>query len=260
MSPQREPVFNMPPVITTLLLLMGAVYLIMTVLPEEMGTFLLLDWSFIPARFAAGLGLDPMTALQAALGQKLGAEEAEIIQFLTEEDGMRPWTLLSYALLHGSAAHLVLNGVWLAAFGSPLARRIGTERFLLLFGFSVIGGGLTHFVINWYDVSPLVGASAGIAGCMAAASLFMFQPGAEFSGLAFGRTGAGHPPALSLREALRDQRVAWFLGSWLAINLLTGLFNPVPGGAGHIAWEAHIGGFVFGLLAFPMLDPFGRRR
>ncbi|MFZ4787088.1 MAG: rhomboid family intramembrane serine protease [Beijerinckiaceae bacterium] len=260
MSSQREPVFNLPPVITALLLLMGAIFFVMVLLPEEMGSFLLLDWSFIPARFAAGLGLDPLAALQTASGQKLSAEDAVIIQFLTEEDTMRPWTLLSYALLHGSGLHLFLNGVWLAAFGSPLARRVGAERFLLLFGLCAIGGGLTHFALNWYDVSPLVGASAGIAGCMAAAALFMFQPGAGLSGLSFGRPSAHQPPALSLREAFRDQRVMWFLGTWLAINLLTGLFNPVPGGSDHIAWEAHIGGFIVGLALFPLLDPVGRSR
>lgn len=260
MSSQREPVFNLPPVITALLLLMGAIFFVMVLLPEEMGSFLLLDWSFIPARFAAGLGLDPLAALQTASSQKLSAEDAVIIQFLTEEDTMRPWTLLSYALLHGSGLHLFLNGVWLAAFGSPLARRIGAERFLLLFGLCAIGGGLTHFALNWYDVSPLVGASAGIAGCMAAAALFMFQPGGGLSGLSFGRPSAHQPPALSLREAFRDQRVMWFLGTWLAINLLTGLFNPVPGGSDHIAWEAHIGGFIVGLALFPLLDPVGRSR
>jgi membrane associated rhomboid family serine protease len=95
---------------------------------------------------------------------------------------------------------------------------------------------------------------------MAAAALFMFQPGAGLSGLSFGKPSDHHPPALSLREAFRDQRVMWFLGSWLAINLLTGLFNPVPGGSDHIAWEAHIGGFIVGLALFPMLDPVGRAR
>jgi membrane associated rhomboid family serine protease len=95
---------------------------------------------------------------------------------------------------------------------------------------------------------------------MAAAALFMFQSGAGLSGLSFGRPSDRHPPALSLREAFRDQRVMWFLGTWLAINLLTGLFNPVPGGSDHIAWEAHIGGFIVGLTLFPMLDPVGRAR
>ena len=109
MSAPREPILNLPPVITALILVMGAVHAILTFLPEDFGSFLLLDWSFIPARFAAGLGLDPLAALQAALGQKLSSDDAVIIQFLTEEDTMRPWTLLSYAFLHGSGMHLGLN-------------------------------------------------------------------------------------------------------------------------------------------------------
>lgn len=259
MAHQREPMFNFPPVISGLLLVMIGIHVVMMALPDDLGSFLVLDWSFIPARFADGIGLDPLAAYQSAYGHQPTGVEAVIFQILNEEDVTRPWTLLTYALLHGSNAHLLINGFWLAAFGSPLARRLGTERFLLLFGLSVIGGGLTHFAMNWYDAVPLVGASAGIAGCMASAALFMFQPGSGLAASGFGSDFIDPPPALRLSEALRDRRVQWFLGTWLVINLITGMVNPVSGGSEHIAWEAHIGGFLVGLLAFPLLDPVGRR-
>ena len=59
----REPVFNVPLVVTILIVLMLGMQLLMVFGPEEWATSLLLDWSFIPARLAAALGLDPMQAL-----------------------------------------------------------------------------------------------------------------------------------------------------------------------------------------------------
>ena len=59
--------------------------------------------------------------------------------------------------------------------------------------------------------------------------------------------------------AIRDRRVLIFLGVWFGTNLLFGLFG---GGiaSGAVAWEAHIGGFVAGLLFFPVFDPVPRMR
>jgi membrane associated rhomboid family serine protease len=253
----HEPVFNLPPVITGLLVFMLAVQLVLVFGSENFATTLLLDWSFIPARFSSSFGLDPLLALQQAKGSALSGEEALVMNFLVEEGEMRPWTLLTYAALHGSWEHLFLNSVWLAAFGAPLARRIGSERFLMLFGLSVMGGAALHYALNWFDAMPLVGASAGIAGVMASASLFMFQPGAPLSGRVVIGKEHFHPRALRLREVWRDHRVKWFLGIWLALNLLTGLFSLTPGGgAGPIAWEAHLGGFVTGFFAFRSFDPW----
>jgi membrane associated rhomboid family serine protease len=252
-----EPMFNVPKVVLGLIGVMLGVELLLVFGSENFATTLLIDWSFIPARFAAALGLDPLLAMQQARGAALTGEESMVMNFVIDEAQMRPWTLLTYAALHGSWEHLFLNIVWLAAFGAPLARRIGAERFLMLFGLSVIGGAGLHFALNWYEAMPLVGASAGIAGIMAAVSLFMFQPGASLSGgLVTGRE-VYHPPALRLSAVWRDRRVMWFLGIWLGLNLLTGFFSLTPGGgAGPIAWEAHLGGFVTGFLAFRSFDPW----
>jgi membrane associated rhomboid family serine protease len=59
--------------------------------------------------------------------------------------------------------------------------------------------------------------------------------------------------------ALRDTRVLAFLGVWFGLNLFFGLFAGGGGFAsGPIAWEAHIGGFIAGLLLFPYFDPVER--
>ena len=252
----REPVFNLPKVVIVLILLMITLQGVRMFGAVDWATTLLLDWSFIPARLAASLGLDPFSALQTANGGPLTGDYAVVMQFLTKEDSARPWTLLTYAALHGSWEHLFLNSVWLAAFGAPLARRIGSERFLMVFGLSVIGGATFHFALNWYDAMPLIGASAGIAGVMASVSLFMFQPGAPLSRGSFFGDQEIHPPALRLSEVWHDHRVMWFLGLWMGLNLVTGVFSLAPGDAGPIAWEAHVGGFITGFFAFRSFDPW----
>jgi membrane associated rhomboid family serine protease len=89
---------------------------------------------------------------------------------------------------------------------------------------------------------------------MAGASRFVFASG----GPMWGRGGAAayHHPAAPLSVVMRDRRVLTFLGVWFGLNLLFGLTSGQTGlASGTIAWEAHIGGFVAGLLLFPLFDP-----
>jgi membrane associated rhomboid family serine protease len=64
-------------------------------------------------------------------------------------------------------------------------------------------------------------------------------------------------PLLPAAVVLRLRPVVIFLAVWMAINLVTGLVGLGPG-ADNIAWEAHVGGFVGGLLAFYALAPRAR--
>ena len=63
-------------------------------------------------------------------------------------------------------------------------------------------------------------------------------------------------PAAPLWVALRDRRIVVFLGAWFGLNILFGLGTlAVPGLDQEVAWQAHIGGFLAGLLLFPLFDP-----
>ena len=174
--------------------------------------------------------------------------------------GVRLWTLLSYGLLHGSWLHLASNGLWLAAFGSPVARRLGPGRFLNLLALSTIGGALLHWWSRDLDVLPLVGASAGISGATAAAIRFVFAPGLRFGELGDDAVVKAIP-AEPLGQLWRNSRALLFTGIWFATNILFGAgLVPIFGEETSIAWEAHIGGFVVGLLLFPLLDRGQQRR
>jgi membrane associated rhomboid family serine protease len=165
------------------------------------------------------------------------------------------WTFVTYALIHGDIGHLVLNGVWLLAFCSPVARRFGTLRFLAFMVVTAAAGAATHLVTHFGELLPMVGASASISGAMAAAMRFAFQRGGPL-GMWRDSDDAYRVPALSLAASLRDVRVLAFLFVWFGANLLFGVgalglsVSDQP-----IAWQAHIGGFLAGLVGFAVFDP-----
>ena len=166
------------------------------------------------------------------------------------------WTFVTYAFLHGSLAHVGLNSVWFLPFGSAVARRFGTLRFVGFFLATAIAGALVHLATHYGEVFPMIGASAAISGFMAGAMRFAFQRGGPLAMFQTGDLSAYQVPAEPLKVALTDTRVLVFLFAWFGLNLLFGI-GPLNlfGGEQSIAWEAHIGGFVAGLLLFSWFDP-----
>ena len=66
-------------------------------------------------------------------------------------------------------------------------------------------------------------------------------------------------PALSLIKSLQNSRVLGFLAVWFGLNIITGLGAIAIGASAQsIAWQAHIGGFVAGLVLFSLFDPVPR--
>ena len=116
-------------------------------------------------------------------------------------------TPFTYAFLHGGLAHLAINMVWLAAFGSPLANRLGTLRFALFWVVTALAAAGLHWAIYPLDPAPLVGASGAISGMMGAAARFGFNMDRRSGRAAF----AG--PALPVSEVLRSRNVDDFSGS-----------------------------------------------
>jgi membrane associated rhomboid family serine protease len=129
----------------------------------------------------------------------------------------------TYAFLHGGLLHLVLNGVMLAVMGQVLERRLGPAKFLAVFMAGVIGGALTHALIGGSAEAPLVGASAGVGALYGA-----------------GMVLRGRGVSLGANSQILVALTAFFV-----ITNLLGLVMPV---LGHIAYAAHLGGFVAGIL------------
>ena len=252
--PPREPVFNLPAVVLASIVLLLAIHALGAALGPRGSFDIVLDFGFIPALWTMKLDPDAVReiARRALEGDALDAgRELGAARYILTQGSGGFWTPLTYAGLHGSWLHVGLNSLWLAAFGTPVARRIGPERFLWLCALTALAGAAAHWMTQPYDVTPMIGASAIVSGMMAAAARFAFsQPGRR-----------GLPPHLAprlgLSEMLRNRTAMIFIGVWFAINLLFGA-AAVPLGlatdAG-IAWQAHIGGFVVGLFAFPLFDP-----
>jgi membrane associated rhomboid family serine protease len=234
-QPRRERMLNVPAVVVALLAVLALVYAVIAwVLTDRQTTELLLLFAFIPARY------DPQVTPDLVFPGGVGADV---------------WTFVTYALFHGGLTHLILNGVWLLAFCSPVARRFGAARFLAFMAATAAAGAAAHLVTHWGELLPMVGASAAISGAMAAAIRFIFQRGGPL-GLLRDGDEAYRVPALPLMASLRDARVLVFLLAWFGCNLLFGVVSiGTPGVDPGVAWEAHIGGFLAGLFGFALFDP-----
>ena len=234
-QPRRERMLNVPAAIVVLLAVLGLVQLLlMFVLTAEQTTEFLLLFAFIPARYDFSVLSDVAWP---------GGWAADV------------WTFVTYALIHANLSHLIFNAVWLLAFGSPVARRFGALRFTAFMAMTAAAGAAVHLVTHFGELLPMVGASAAISGAMAAAARFAFQRGGPLE-MWRDRAEASRVPAAPLSVSLRDARVIAFLLVWFGVNILFGVFSMgMPGVEQAIAWQAHIGGFLAGLLAFAAFDP-----
>lgn len=227
----------MPGVVIVTIAALVLVHVIRTwFLSDDQDTLFLLTFAFIPARYGALAGGFP--------GGFPGGFGAEL------------WTFFTYAFIHADLMHLGLNLAWLLPFGTALARRFGAWRYCIFMLVMAAIGALAHLVSHIGAMEPVIGASAAISGAMAAAMRFVLQ---ERGPLALWRDGeqAYRVPAASLAATLRNPTFLLFLAVWLGLNLLFGLGSISFGteAGQQIAWQAHVGGFLAGLLLFPVFDP-----
>lgn len=151
------------------------------------------------------------------------------------EEG-RGFTAVTALFLHGNWAHALLNAVTAFAFGTPVARALGvTFRgvavFVLFYLTCGVFANLAFAALHAGDPSPLVGASGAVSGLMAAASR-----------LIAGRGRLG--PILSAP-------VIGMGAAWIVVNVLVAVTGIAPGADGAaVAWEAHLAGFLAGILLF----------
>jgi membrane associated rhomboid family serine protease len=130
--------------------------------------------------------------------------------------------------LHGSWLHIGGNMLFLWLFGPGVERRMGSLAFL---GFYLVSGLVAtgaHIAVQPSATVPIVGASGAIAGVMGA-YLVLFPNNRLWS------------PDLPVVGAMATIRAKWFLGFWFVLQFFT---NPAEG----VAWVAHVGGFLFGVM------------
>ena len=224
----REPALNVPPVVTGVAALLTCVQVVKSILPDETKIAFILALAFIPARYSG------------AAPELPGGYLTAVTSFVT------------YMTVHAGRVHLVVNILWMLAFGSALARRMSGPSFITFSVLCGIAGAFTHLLFHFGDMTPVIGASAAVSGQMAGALRFFFNakplPGERSPDFAAA-------PSMSLGEALSDRRMLAVIAVWFALNAYFGISAVNIGGEeGNIAWEAHIGGFLCGLLIFGAFD------
>jgi len=140
--------------------------------------------------------------------------------------GFRPWQLVTYAFLHGGTSHLLLNMFALYMFGRDVELELGSKRFALMYGASVLAGGLCQLLVVTamihQGIAPTVGASGGVFGVL----------------LAF---GVMFPKRRVMLLIPPIPMPAWLLVTGYAvIELASGVFGSNTG----VAHFAHLGGMV----------------
>jgi membrane associated rhomboid family serine protease len=143
-------------------------------------------------------------------------------------------SLISFMFLHGSFWHLLGNMWSLYIFGDNIEDRLGSLRYLLFYLLCGWASGLTHLYFNWGSTMPTIGASGAIAGVMGA--YFILYPGARILTLI---------PIIFIPYFVEIPAL-FFLGLWFVFQFLYAATGSA--GSAGIAWWAHIGGFIFGIL------------
>jgi membrane associated rhomboid family serine protease len=235
-GPRHEPILTLPGALTAYVMLIAVIHL-RVLLPPDLENWTIDAFAFIPKRYDS-------TLLAITFP---GGAAAKI------------WTFVTYSLLHANLSHLGFNVLWLLPFGSALARRFGAIRFFVFMAVTAAAGALAHLLTHEHAVAPMIGASASVSGAMAAAIRFAFVRGSFLSFNRGDADAAARVPALSLMRALRNTRVLGFLVVWFGVNIVFGVGSIAIGADGaSVAWQAHIGGFLAGLVLFSLFDPVPR--
>ena len=226
----REPVFLLPGDVTAVIGVLTAIHLASTLVLNQAGQAQLVFWfAFQPLRIIAGLD-DPSLAVPLI------------------------WTPFSHALLHAGWEHLLVNAAWFAIFATPVSRRYGAGPMLAIFFVSAAAGAALFAATTLYSGAYLVGASGGVAGLTGAAMRFIFQPvivaqhPETGERVILGRRLAG------FGDLWRDTRARFFILIWVVLNAAVPLLPLLTGMDVSVAWQAHLGGFLAGILMVGLFE------
>ena len=178
-------------------------------------------YGLVPARYA-----DPQIAAHFTTSQ-------QVLPFFTS------------LFLHGGFLHLLGNMWFLYIFGDNVEGRLGHLRYLSFYLLCGLAAGASHLFLNWHSNVPTIGASGAIAGVMGA--YLILYPRARILTLL---------PILFFFTFVEVPAFI-FLGIWFLFQFL--IAAGTSGQAGGIAWAAHIGGFLFGIISSKLFVTLPKR-
>lgn len=170
------------------------------------------------------------------------------------DDFPHPWvTIVTSMFLHGNVFHVGGNMLYLWIFGTNVEGTLGHGRFLLFYLAAGVAAALGQAVVSPASAVPMIGASGAVSGVLGA-YLLLFPYATILMLLLFGFfVRVVRIPALIV------------LGFWIVVQLINGYltYSARTLGrreSGEIAWFAHIGGFLAGILLLFLLRPRQSRR
>jgi membrane associated rhomboid family serine protease len=213
------PTVTTPVVTVGLILACTVAFLWQQTLPDERQVEILFQLGVVPAALFGHARLPPGLALVAP-----------------------EWTILTSMFLHGGWLHIIGNMLYLWIFGNNVEDAMGHVRFVI---FYLLCGTAAALVQSWQDPSsriPMIGASGAIAGVLGA--YLVLHPRARVLVLI---------PLGFFSQVVRIPALI-VLGLWFVMQFVFGAMTPLTDGG--VAYWAHVGGFVAGLV---LVLPFRRR-
>jgi len=179
----------------------------------------------------------------------LGAIPAVVFEFreLHPTVAMVPdWiTVFTAMFLHGGWMHLIGNMLYLWIFGNNVEDAMGHARFIAFYLICGVVAFLAQAVPDVHSAVPMIGASGAVSGVLGA--YLLLYPRARVL------------VVIPLGFVIYTTRVSagWVLGFWFVLQLVNSLL--ASGQQGGVAWLAHVGGFVAGMLLIPVFKRRGVR-
>ena len=144
--------------------------------------------------------------------------------------------MVTSMFLHGGWMHLLGNMLFLWVFGGAVEEALGHFQYLIFYFVCGVGSAVAHTIFNWGSTVPTVGASGAISGVMGAYAIL--YPRSRILTLVF--------------IFLVPIPAVLILGYWFILQFLSAFASLGAGASGGVAWWAHVGGFLMGMLITTM--------
>ena len=152
-------------------------------------------------------------------------------------------TVFTAMFMHGGVFHLGGNMLYLWIFGNNIEDKLGHLRFIIFYIFCGITAAYSHALIDPHSLTPMIGASGAISGILGAYLLL------------FPRTGVYTLIFLGFFVQVVKIPALIVIGFWAIVQFINGLVSTGFVKQGGVAWFAHIGGFLTGLLTIKLWLP-----
>lgn len=157
-------------------------------------------------------------------------------------------TMFSSMFLHGGLLHVAGNMLYLWIFGNNIEDRLGHMKFVIFYLLCGVVAAYSHAITEPDSLVPMIGASGAVAGVLGA--YLLLYPNTKVHTLIF----------FGFFVQVVRLPAIFVIGFWAVIQLINGIITKGLVNQGGVAWFAHIGGFLFGILLIKLWLPKRRSR